>query len=98
MTNTNKLIATQRVNNILEKYSDARDDDSILYSRLLKEEYNCSDNMRYITLERRIKEGILPSRDLVTRLRRKLQQENENLRGELWTVRQNYANVIGRTI
>ena len=98
MTNTSKLIATKRIQNVLERNTVARDDDSILYSTLLKEEYGCSDNMRYTTLEKRVREGVLPSKDIVTRLRRKLQRDDETLRGTLWTARQNYAKVISRTI
>lgn len=98
MTNTNKLIATKRVENVLRHNVEARDNDSVLYTELLRTQYNCSSNMRYTTLEKRVNEGVLPSRDLVTRLRRKIQHEDETMRGSLWAARQNYANVVRKTI
>lgn len=98
MTNTEKLIATKRIENVLRHNESARDNDTILYTELLRTQYNCSNNMRYTTLEKRVRDGVLPSRDVVTRLRRKLQREDESLRGTLWNVRQNYAKVIGKTI
>ena len=98
MTNTNNMMALKRVENVLKRNAAARDNDSILYTAVLQEEYNCSSNMRATTLEKRVTDGVLPSRDTVTRFRRKLQNENESLRGSLWNVRQNYAKVIGKTI
>lgn len=96
--NTNEMVATKRVKNVLERNFESRDNDSVLYTVLLREEYNCSDNMRYTTLEKRVRDGVLPSRDIVTRIRRKLQKENENLRGNLWIVRQNYSNIMRESV
>ena len=84
---TKKLVATKRVKNVLFRNLESRDNDSILYATLLKEEYNCSDNMRYGTMEKRVREGVLPSRDLVSRIRRKLQNEDKTIRGTLWNKR-----------
>lgn len=95
---TKNLIILKRVENVLRKYAEARDDDSILYTKLLGEEYGCSVNMRATTLEKRVAEGVLPSRDTATRFRRKLQRVDETLRGGLWAKRQAYAKAVGKSI
>lgn len=57
------------VYNILKENISAQNDDSVLYLEVLKA-YGCSPNMRATTLENRIKEGTLPSRNTVARYRR----------------------------
>lgn len=85
------------VKNVLTKHIDTRDSDSHCYERVL-ECYGVSKNMRYTTLEKRIRDGILPSRDTVTRIRRKVQEENPTLRGNLWEPRHSYAKVVAKSL
>lgn len=93
-----RLVIMKKVDNVLRNHESARDDDSVLYSTLLTEEYGCSVNMRATTLEKRVAEGILPARDTVTRYRRLIQHIDESVRGTKWTARQNYAKMFGKQI
>lgn len=92
-----KMIAGRRVFDVLRENAKSRDDDSVLYVEVLKK-YGCSTNMRATTLEKRVSEGVLPSRDTVTRYRRYFQNVDETLRGNLWNKRQAYASVVRKTI
>jgi len=85
------------IENVLGNYPGTRDNDSYCYERVL-ERYGVSKNMRYTTLEKRVRDGVLPSRDTVTRLRRKVQEENPSLRGELWTPRHTYAKQVAKSM
>lgn len=91
------MIVGKRVYYALTNNVKARDDDSVLYIDVLKQ-YGCSTNMRATTLEKRVSEGVLPSRDTVTRYRRYLQRVDETLRGTLWNKRQAYASVVRKSI
>lgn len=90
------MVVAKRVYDVLKTNKEARDSDSVLYLNVLGQ-YGCSSNMRATTLERRVAEGVLPSRDTVTRYRRYFQKEDESLRGSLWMKRQAYASsVVGK--
>ena len=92
------LIATQRVVNVLKNEPATRDNDSLLYICLLQTQYGCSRLMRDVTVEDKVREGELPSRDFVTRVRRRLQKRDETLRGELWEIRQKYAKKYAKEV
>lgn len=72
-----------------------RDDDHVLYRWLLTGGYgvNLMETNAW-TLLCNISDGVLPQFDSVVRLRRKLQRENEGMRGKLWSVRHSYADVV----
>lgn len=90
-------IVGKKVYDALKNNEAARDNDSTLYLEVLKG-YGCSPNMRATTLEKRVTEGVLPSRDTVTRYRRYLQMVDSTLRGTLWTKRQAWASVVRKSI
>ena len=90
-------VVGKKVFDALKANADARDNDSVLYLEVLKG-YGCSPNMRATTLEKRVNEGILPSRDTVTRYRRYLQMVDPSLRGVLWAKRQAWASVVRKSI
>ena len=90
-------VVGKRVYDVLKNNEEARDNDSTLYLEVLKG-YGCSPNMRATTLEKRVNEGMLPSRDTVTRYRRYLQMTDDSLRGTLWAKRRAWAAIVRKSV
>lgn len=86
---------TEKIKNILNKYPKTRDSDIELYARYLKielpEEFS---TLLVINMLKLIKVGKNYSFDSVSRCRRKLQEENKELRGNLYEEKQELANQI----
>lgn len=83
--NNNDL--TQKVTLALINSIDARDCDVTLYICILKM-FN-SQHITAIQMMYDVKNKKLPSYDTISRLRRKVQEENEMLRGNIWARRHN---------
>lgn len=80
------MTIAQKVIKILEEYEATRDNDQILYVEYCEREGISPNEIGY-----KMKEGDAPSYEAVTRCRRKLQEENEYLRGEKHTQRKKAA-------
>lgn len=90
-------VVKQIVKDILTEHPETRDDDSRCYERVI-EHYGMSKNMRFVTLEKRVRNGELPSRDTVVRLRRMVQKSNVELRGLLWDKRHFFAKEVAESV
>lgn len=86
---------TEKIKNILNKYPKTRDSDIELYARYLKielpEEFS---TLLVINMLKLIKVGKIYSFDSISRCRRKLQEENKELRGNFYEEKQELANQI----
>lgn len=80
-----------KVEEILSRNTRCRDSDSILYSTLLYHEIGIDrlQSMDGFELLKLISQDKYPSYDTIARVRRKLQEENEHLRGESYRERHN---------
>lgn len=81
----NKKDLTNKVTLVLIENITARDCDVTLYIGILK-----MYGVLYISAMQLlwdVKDGRVPSYDTITRLRRKVQEENESLRGDIWRKR-----------
>lgn len=81
---TNKDL-TQQITLVLTKSKEARDCDVTLYIEILKNYGNLYGSV--INLLWDIKANRCPSYDTITRLRRKIQTDMPELRGEIWNRR-----------
>ena len=72
----------QIVRELLEKKPELRDNDNLLMSTIWKDQANI------LNFFQRFESGKLHSPESIRRARQKLQEENDNLRGELYDVRQ----------
>jgi len=72
------------VKNLLTKYSSLRDSDRLLVAELWKQELKALKTNDLLMM---LKAGKLTSYDSITRVRRKVQEENKNLRGKLYKER-----------
>jgi len=81
------------VTNLLTKYPELRDNDSRLVSNVwvheLKQMKFNHDSIKATVLLSLYATGRLTSSDSITRLRRKLQEENPQLRGAMYNKRRN---------
>lgn len=72
------------VKNLLTKFSSLRDSDRLLVAELWKQELKALKTNDLLMM---LKAGKLTSYDSITRVRRKVQEENKNLRGKLYKER-----------
>lgn len=79
------------VKNLLTKFSALRDSDRMLVAEFWKQELK---SLKSNDLMMMLKTGKLTSYDSITRVRRKVQEENKNLRGKLYKERK----AIGKKI
>ena len=79
------------VKNLLTKYSSLRDSDRLLVAEFWKQELKA---LKTTDLLMMLKVGKLTSYDTITRVRRKVQEENKNLRGKLYKERK----IIGKKV
>jgi hypothetical protein len=92
MTTTKKLkTLKEKVEILLTKYPELRDDDKLLVTKMwfyeLKKygvEPSLMTAMQFFEL---YQQNVLSNSDLITRSRRKIQEENPNLRGKTWDER-----------
>jgi len=79
-----------RVESFLLQYPKTRDDDDYLIKLIWY--YSCNNPEKMTALE--LLKMKLPKFESITRARRKLQQENESLRGETYEKRQNMQKKV----
>lgn len=79
------------VKNILERYPETRDDDMKLYARACWEDYGSINpkGVNFYTVLYHHDKYKLPNYESITRARRKVQQNEEHLRGSRYKNRQN---------
>lgn len=78
--------ATMIVENILTKHANARDDDWLLYGFYMNA-YGWSAHTSFKKVHKLISNRELPSLETVGRIRRRLQEENPELRGSEYIAR-----------
>ena len=83
------------VKNLLTKYSSLRDSDRLLVAEFWKQELK---SLKSTDLMMMLKSGKLTSYDSITRVRRKVQEENKNLRGKLYKERKAIAKQVKMNI
>ena len=69
-----------KVQALLEKYPELRDDDGRLISGVYYTYYGIDETYGFIYVKKHRKELGLPSEETITRVRRKIQEENPQLR------------------
>jgi hypothetical protein len=73
---------------VLAEYSSARDNDVYLFTWIYNNHWHIDlRGLSALDLLKKIHEGTCPKFDSVTRLRRELQNEHPELRGETWKTR-----------
>lgn len=91
----------EKVANMLHKYADLRDDDQKLVTNIWYIEmrkFGNPDTMPATDFLALYQQGKLPTADLITRARRKVQEENPALRGNTWEERHNQSKKIKKNI
>lgn len=73
-----------KVYSVLKHYPQARDDDRLLLIQVWSKESNADKVSDFFN---ELREGRISLPDTLTRIRRKLQEEHEELRGEKWQSR-----------
>ena len=86
------------VQKVLKKHPVLRDNDNRLIANIWFKRIPNIDSLNGKALLKMIAKGKLPSFASIVRCRRKIQQDNESLRGELWAERHQIANDIRREI
>jgi hypothetical protein len=86
------------VQNALQKHPALRDDDNRLIANIWFKKLPNIDQLSGRDILMIIAKGKLPSFESISRCRRKVQQEDKSLRGELWNKRHQIANDIRREI
>jgi len=81
----------KKVYSILLDYPEARDDDRLLLSLIWKEETISSTSISFLE---DLRTGKITTPETITRIRRKLQEKNEYLRGDKWGIRHNMEAVV----
>lgn len=76
---------TNKVTLVLVSNIPSRDCDVTLYIAILK--MYAMQHITAIQMMYEVKNGKLPSYDSISRIRRKVQQDNKSLRGEIWVKR-----------
>ncbi len=87
------------IEGLLDRYPHLRDDDQKLLASvwkylLIKNHHLELENISGIQLLTIISQGALPNSESITRCRRKLQEINTDLRGELWDKRHNHQTDV----
>ena len=104
MSNTTKQVRTlyDRVKTLLSKYPEMRDSDKFLvtnfwFFELRNKGINVEEKpiSEFLAL---YQQGLVTNSDLITRARRKVQEENPDLRGESWEERHKEAKDTRNTI
>jgi len=90
-------LATE-IQHALQKHSVLRDDDNRLIANIWFKRLPTIDRLSGRELLMMIAKGKLPSFESISRCRRKIQQEDESLRGKLWAERHQIANDIRKEI
>ena len=86
------------VQNALQKHPALRDDDNRLIANIWFKKLPNIDQLSGRDILMIIAKGKLPSFESISRCRRKIQQEDKSLRGELWDERHQIANDIRKEI
>lgn len=82
-----KVTYKELVQQILEKQQATRDDDVLLFEQVLNH-FGFNPTIKAVSSYiRAVNLKELPNYDTITRLRRRLQQQHEYLRGKLWEER-----------
>ena len=90
-------LATE-VQHALQKHPALRDDDNRLIANIWFKKLPTIDKLSGRDLLIWIAKGRLPSFESISRCRRKIQQEDKSLRGELWDKRHQIASDIRKEI
>ena len=77
-----------KVKNLLEEKPEYRDSDLKLLSRIWYEEAGSNQNMNVVAFLTNFRNGKYSKPESITRARRKVQENNEHLRGDKWQERQ----------
>lgn len=85
---------TDKVINLLTKKPHLRDDDLKLVANVWHSEIENIHCLSAYDFLKHYANGDLTNSDYITRVRRKVQEENENLRGHLWEERHKKQEVI----
>lgn len=94
-----RMTLSDKIKSILEVFPNTRDSDIELYARYLKIELpEQFQNLLVISMLKLIKNGVISSFDTVSRCRRKLQEDNELLRGEHYDVRQDFSENVKKDV
>ena len=86
------------VQNALQKHPALRDDDNRLIANIWFKKLPNIDQLSGRDILMIIAKGKLPSFASIVRCRRKIQEEDRSLRGELWNKRHQIANDIKKEI
>ena len=93
------MTLSDKIKAILETFPNTRDSDIELYARYLKIELpEQFQNLLVISMLKLVKSGAISSFDTVSRCRRKLQEDNELLRGEHYEVRQDFSENVKKDV
>jgi hypothetical protein len=81
----------KKVHSILSEHPEARDDDRILLSLIWAEETSFMSSTSFLT---ELMEGKITTPETITRMRRKIQEKHEPLRGDKWKIRHQMEAVV----
>lgn len=91
-----------RVKILLTKYPEMRDSDKMLVTNFWYFEFRKMgidvENKPISEFFAAYQSGVIPSADLITRARRKVQEENPDLRGDSWEERHKEASETRKSI
>ena len=85
----------KKIRTILEKQPSTRDNDNLLIAMIWASETKETFTDEFL---KQLAYGELTSSESIRRARQKLQEENENLRGELYNERQRKGKEVSQTI
>ncbi len=85
----------KKVRTILEKQPSTRDNDNLLIAMIWSSETKETFTDEFL---KKLAYGELTSSESIRRTRQKLQEENENLRGDLYNERQRKGKEVSQTI
>ena len=89
---------SDKVKHLLTNHPHLRDCDQKLTANIWHSEVNCASAISARTFLKYLSEGRLTSQDSITRARRKLQEENIELRGNKYKARQTEENNVRQNI
>ena len=91
-----------KVASMLKKYPATRDDDKILVTNFwyieMKNKLLDPQIVTTVTFFQAYADGVISPADLITRARRKVQEENPELRGKTWDERHKEAEIFKNNI
>jgi len=98
----NKKSVRIMIEHILQSYPQTRDNDERLAANVLhfflKKRNIHTTELNAQQLLQMYAEGKLPTIDYITRVRRKLQEENPHIRGEMYKIRKGKSTKVKETI